>query len=114
VIDEDATLRGYVLVSAGGVARPSGPVADSVTHRCTSAAPVNACASSASLECEPVETTDDPGPAALTWLPMRVTLDLALDAESETESYTGTVTLRGELCTGTLAAARVSQQTLQD
>lgn len=112
VLDEDAALRGYVLVSAGGVARPSGTVADNVTHRCTSAAAVNGCASAASLECEPIEETEDPGPAGLAWLPMRVTLDVALDAQAEGEVFTGAVTLAGEQCTATVAGARVSQRPL--
>lgn len=111
VVGEEDSLRGYVLVSAGGVARPSGTVADNVTHRCTSAVPLNGCASAASLDCEPVEETEDPGPAGLIWLPMRVTLGVALDAEEE-EVFTGAVTLAAEQCTSTLAAARVSQRPL--
>lgn len=112
VRDDDGALRGYVLVSAGGVARPGGALADNVTHRCSSATPLNGCASAASLECEPVEETDDPGPAGLSWLPMRVTLDVALDPEEEGEVYTGAVTLRGELCTATFSGARMSQRPL--
>src|SRR5688572_27329883 len=58
VLDDDAALRGYVLVSAGGVARPAGSVADNVTHRCTSQTALNGCANAAALECEPVEETE--------------------------------------------------------